>query len=131
EPGISRQLLLNKPGHSCVSRAGLLGVFKPPFRIERRESGKHITAPFLQLILQIANTVEAADGTSIKPLDLRVGPAQVMNDENANANNRYANRQASQGKTVLIPEGRPQCRNDRSGLRPGTSLRLRSCLRRS
>jgi len=58
----------------------------------------------MHLILQLASTVEAADGTGIELSDLRVGLAQVINNESANTNDRYADRQASQGKAVPLPE---------------------------
>ena len=88
ESGISLQLLLKQPDHAGVGRPSLLGGFNSPFRIERGQRGENVTASFLHLILQIADTVEVADGTSIELLYLRMRPAQVMHDERAYTNDR-------------------------------------------
>ena len=101
---VSRQLLLNQPSHAGVGCTGLLGIFKSPFRVERGERRENAAASFMDLILQLGGKVEAADGSGIELSDLRVGLTQVINDESADTNDRYADCQAGQGKAVPLPE---------------------------
>ena len=104
EFGVSRHRWLNQPGHAGVGRAGLLGIFNSRVRVEGGQGGEDVAAAFLNLMLQLANAVEASDRTGVKLLDLRVGPAQVIDYESAKTNDRCADCQARQRKAVLYPE---------------------------